>query len=100
MPRRCTVTLTDLRGIRHVAEVNADSLFEAAVLALRAFKASGWTEGIGPATRVEVELRVTTTRHIVSVGQLQRWTEGAAVSPAERLKRDRLKAVLQEAGVA
>ena len=47
----------DLRGIRHVAEVNADSLFEAAVLALRAFKASGWTEGIGPATRVEVEVR-------------------------------------------
>jgi hypothetical protein len=38
----------------HVADVNADSLFEAAVLALRAFKVLGWTEGIGPATRVEV----------------------------------------------
>ena len=34
MSRSLTVTLTDLRGIRHVAEVNADSLFEAAVLAL------------------------------------------------------------------
>ncbi len=100
MPRPCTVTLTDLRGVRHVAEVNADSLFEAAVLALRAFKASWWTEGIGPATRVEVEVRVTTTRHVVSVAQIQRWTEGAAISPSERLKRDRLKAMLQEAGVA
>jgi hypothetical protein len=84
----------------HVADVNADSLFEAAVLALRAFKASGWTEGIGPATRVHVEVRVTTTCHIVSIGQIQRWTEGAAVSPSERLKRDRLKAILREAGVA
>lgn len=92
------MTLVDFRGVRHVAEVNADSLFEAAVLALQAFKASGWTDGIGPATRVEVEVRVTTTRHVVSVGQIQRWTESAAVSPAERLKRDRLKAMLLAAG--
>lgn len=48
--------------------MNADSLFEAAVLALQAFKASGWTEGIGPATQVEVEVRVTTTRHVVERG--------------------------------
>ena len=49
----CTVTLTDLAGIRHAAEVNGESLFEAAFLVLRAFKASGCTERIGPATRVE-----------------------------------------------
>ena len=57
-----------------------------------------WTEGIGRATRVEGEVRVTTTRHVVSVGQIQRWTEGAAVSPSERLKRDWLKAMLKDAG--
>jgi hypothetical protein len=100
LPRFCTVTLSDVRGIRHVAEVNADSLFEAAVLALQAFKDVGWTEGIGPATRVDVEVRVTTTRHVVSVGQIQRWTEGAAVSPSDRLKRERLKAMLKEARIA
>ena len=43
-------------GIRHVAEVNAESLFEAAFLVLRAFKASRCTERIGPATRVEVAM--------------------------------------------
>jgi hypothetical protein len=55
--------------------------------------------GIGPATRVEVEVRVTTTRHIVSIGQIQRWTEGAAVGTPERLKRERLKVMLRDAGV-
>ena len=96
--RSCTVTLIDLRGIRHVAEVQADSLFEAAVLALQAFKRSGWADGIGPATRLEVEVRLPATRHVVSVGQIRRWTLGATDSPAERLKRDRLRALLQEAG--
>jgi hypothetical protein len=52
---------------------------------------------IASATQVEVEVRVTTTRHVVSVGQIQRWTEASSVSPTERLKRDRLKAMLREA---
>jgi hypothetical protein len=75
-----------------------ESLYEAVVLALQAFKASGFVEEVGPATRLEVEVRAATTRHVVTVGQVVRWTEGAAVSPAERLKRDRLKAILREAG--
>ena len=32
-------------------------------------------------------------------GQLRRWTESASVSPAERLRRDRLKGMLKDAGV-
>ena len=98
--RACTVTLVDLRGIRHAAEVHADSLFEAAVLALQAFKGAGWADGIGPATRLEVEVRLPTVRHVVSLGQIQRWTESATASPAERLKRDRLRALLDNAGAA
>jgi hypothetical protein len=31
------------------------------------------------------------------VGQVLQWTEGAATSPAERLRRDRLRAMLNEA---
>jgi hypothetical protein len=38
--RRCIVTLTDSLGIRHVAEVSADSVFEAAALAVQAFRQS------------------------------------------------------------
>jgi hypothetical protein len=40
----------DIPGIRHVAEVRAESLYEAAILAVRTFKAGPWIENIGPAT--------------------------------------------------
>lgn len=81
MPSRpCAVTLVDTRGIRHSAEVNAASVFEAAVLALQAFKTSGWVEEVGPGTRLEVQVCAPVTRHTVTVAQLRRWTEGAAVS--------------------
>jgi hypothetical protein len=96
--RPCIVTLTDLRGIRHVAEVSADSVFEAASLAVQAFRQSQFVEEVGPATRLEIEVRSATTRHVVTVGQVLRWTEGAATSPAERLRRDRLRAMLGASG--
>jgi orotidine-5'-phosphate decarboxylase len=77
--------------------VNADSLFEAAVLALQAFKASGWSEGIGPATQVEVEVRVTTTRHVVERGA-DPTVDGRGVGQSRgAAERDRLKAMLREA---
>jgi hypothetical protein len=85
---------TAIRGIRHVAEVQAESLFEAAALALQAFRESGWVDGIGPATRLEVEVRGPVTRHVVTVGQLRRWVDGAATSPVEWLKRERLRAAV------
>ena len=39
-PRPCIVTLTDPRGIRHVADVSAESVFEAAALAVQALRQS------------------------------------------------------------
>jgi hypothetical protein len=84
---------------RHLADVNADSLFEVAVLALRAFKVSEWTEASDQ--RPALRWRCASRRHvtIVSIGQIQRWTEGAEVGPPERLKRERLKVMLRDAGV-
>jgi hypothetical protein len=93
--RSCQVSFTDSRGIRHTAEVQADSLFEAAVLALGILKHDGWiTETIGAATRLEVEVREPVTRHVVTLLQVQRWLNGATPSPSDRVKKDRLKALL------
>jgi hypothetical protein len=36
--RVCTVSFVDVRGIRHSVDVEADSLFEAAVLAVKRFR--------------------------------------------------------------
>lgn len=38
-PHRCRVCYTDLHGVRHCTVVTAESLYEAAVMALQAFRA-------------------------------------------------------------
>ena len=73
MPCPCTVTLVDTRGIRHVAEVSAESVFDAAALAVYAFRHSRFVEDVGPATRLDVEVSGPITRHTVTVARLRRW---------------------------
>ena len=67
---------------------------------MKAFRQSQFVEDVGLASRLKIEVRSATTRHVVTVGQVLRWTAGAAKSPAERLKRDRLRAMLRETGTA
>lgn len=92
--RACSVTITDARGVRHTVDVTAESLFEAAALALTTFRTDRWTETVGPATKLEVEVRNPAVRHSVSVLQIQRWIQGATSSPNERVKKDRLARLL------
>jgi hypothetical protein len=90
----CSVTVIDSRGVRHTVDVLAESLFEAAALGVAALKNDGWTDPIGPATKVEVDVRTPAVRHSVSILQLQRWLQGATISPNERILKERLKALL------
>ena len=46
-----------MRGVRHTEEVQAESLFEAAILGVRTFKGDPWVEQVGPATVLEIEVR-------------------------------------------
>jgi hypothetical protein len=92
--RDCLVTLTDIRGIRHTVEVRAESLFEAACLALQVLKTDDWMDAVGPATRLEVEVRPPAVKHVVTVQQLQRWADSTATGPEDRLRKHRLKAML------
>jgi hypothetical protein len=93
-PKVCLITVTDARGIRHTAEVSAESMFEAAVLGLAALKSDEWTERIGPATRLEVKVQAPAVTHVLSVLQIHRWLDGVATSPKELSKKKTLKALL------
>jgi hypothetical protein len=94
--RKCCVSFTDHRGSRHSVEVDADSLYEAAAIALKALQACEWVEPIGPAARLEVEVRQATTRHQVTPSQVRRWSESSAVNPDERIRKDRVRDLLGE----
>lgn len=59
--RVCTVSFREMRGICHSTEVEAESLYEAAVLGIRRLNDDPWIEKIGPPTVLDVEVREPAT---------------------------------------
>lgn len=87
----CVVSFVDTQGFRHTVEVQAESLFEAGVLAIRAFKQSSCAPGF--VAELEVEIR-SPVKHIVTPKRLQEWLEGGARSPKEAMMKERLRSLL------
>jgi hypothetical protein len=83
-----------MRGIRHSADVEAESLYEAAVLGLRRLNEDPWLEKIGPATVLDIEVRTPGTKHAISVQQIERWLAGVTTNPHESMKKAKLKMLL------
>ena len=92
--RLCTVSFQSPTGIRPGVDVDAETLYEAAGLGLARLKRDGWIEGLGPGARLEIEVREPSTIHSPSVQQLHRWVDGVTTSPAEVLRRARVKQLL------
>ena len=92
--RACVVSFAGPTGVRHGVEVQAESLYEAAILGVARLRADGWSDQIAPGTPLEVRVSEPATTHTLTLAQLRRWTEGIAVSPDETLKKNRLKALL------
>ena len=96
MPLRvCTVSFKSPTGITHGVEVEAETLYEAAALGLARLKRDGWIEGLGPGSRLEIEVREPSTVHRLTVQQLHRWIGGGPGSPADVLRRARVKKLLE-----
>lgn len=95
MPARtCLVTLRDPDGVTHSVEVTAESPIEGAALGLAALKRAAWVEGPGRAATLEVAVLEPVVKHSISVERVMKWLDGVTTSPAEVLKRERLKAML------
>jgi hypothetical protein len=93
--RACIVSFTDSSAITHRVEVSAESLYEAAALALAEFRRCGFTAAIpGPSTRLAIEIKEPATTHEVPIRKLRDWMESSARSPRERIIKDRLKVLL------
>ena len=92
--RTCQVSFKDIKGIVHATQVDAETLYEAAVIAVTVFNRDPWLEKIGPATILDIEVREPGTRHALSLQQVNRWLDGATTSPNESVKKARLKMML------
>jgi hypothetical protein len=92
--RSCTVTFRGVSGIRHSVDLDAESVYDAAIRGLALLRRDGWVDSVGSATALEVEVREPATRHSVSVQQLRRWCDAIAASPAETIRKAKLKQLL------
>ena len=95
--RTCVVSFRDIDGMQHAVEVNAASLYEAAVLGLKAFRSSSFAEHSLPGTntRLKVTVRSEEATHEVAVGRVETWLRGQGKSPREEVLKERLRNVLR-----
>ena len=87
----CIVSYVDTEGLRHAVEVEAESLYEAAALAVRTFKQHNCVPG--ELSKIEVEIRSSIT-HTVTLKKIHSWLQGGARSPKEAVTKERLRALL------
>jgi hypothetical protein len=90
------LSLAILKRPMHTVRVEADSVYEAACLAIRALKKAAFiNQQPGPASRLEVEVSHGVVTHAVTVAQVQRWLALGSTNPNEEAKRRRLREVLR-----
>jgi hypothetical protein len=90
----CSVSFVVSDSIRHAAQVQAASLYEAAVLAARAFREHGCT--VPPAAPLQIEIMGPRVQHSLTMIKVEQWLATAAKSPADRVTKERLKGLLQQ----
>lgn len=87
----CIVSFLDTAGIRHSVEVQAESLYEAVVLAIKTFNEHDCAPG--EITKMEVKILSSVT-HEVTLKKVRQWLNGGAKTPKEAVMKDRLRALL------
>jgi hypothetical protein len=87
----CVVSYLDTEGLRHTVEVDAESLYEAAVLAIRVFRQHHCEPG--QVSTLEVEVRSSVV-HTITPKRIYEWLNGGAKTPKEAVMKERLRALL------
>lgn len=73
--RTCTASYSDLKGIEHVIEVTADSLYEAVAQGLRVFSRKRLDRRGGPRpASISVVVTQPEVQHKVRVQEFERWS--------------------------
>ena len=87
----CVVSYLDVDGLRHTVEVQAESLYEAAAVAIKTFKShSCEPRGLHI---LEVEMRSSVT-HSLTVKKLHEWLKAGSKTPKEAATKEKLRELL------
>jgi hypothetical protein len=83
------VSFDDGTGIRYSVQVSAESMFEAAALALQIFEHAGTPPG--PAAHLEIVAHPPVVNHSVRVQRVRDWLICAGKTPKEQALKTRLR---------
>jgi hypothetical protein len=90
--RTCRISFTDSEGIEHAVQVPAESLYEAAVEAMAAFRRSVLAEmPLGSGMPLTIRVKAPEEEHTTTIGKVLSWLDGVTTSPSEKLKKNRPK---------
>jgi hypothetical protein len=91
--RTCRVAIPDTNGVTHTAEVTAGSLYEAIALALAAMRSDDWVAELVRGD-VTVSVHRVAVEHTVRIADFYQRLERPGKSPAEKIRRRRVKEIL------
>lgn len=83
------VSFDDGTGIRYSVQVTAETMFEAAALALQIFEEAGTPPG--PAAHLEIAAAPPVVNHSVRVQRVRDWLSSSGKSPKEQALKSRLR---------
>jgi len=87
--RSCTVSFDDGTGIRYSVQVTAETMFEAAALALQIFEGAGTPPG--PVAHLEIDAQTPVVKHSVTVQRVKDWLTSGGRTPKEQALKSRLR---------
>ena len=97
-PRKCVVSFRDAEGVEHVAEVRAESLYEAGARALQQFRRAEWSrEASLDAGTLRVEV-CESTFYNVRVAELEAWLKRSGGAPMDVAMRQRVRSRVYSGG--
>jgi hypothetical protein len=92
--RACTVAFRGVSGVRHSVDLDAESVYEAAIRGIALLKKESWTDAIGSGMELEVTVREPSTTHTVTIAHLKQWLN-AHGSPADLARKVKLRQLLK-----
>ena len=91
--RVCTVSFKGVSGVRHAVDVEAETLYEAAVLAVSRFRQDIWGDVVASGATLDIEVREPAVKHSLTLAQVERWLTSPS-TPYEASKKAKLKLML------
>jgi len=93
--KSCRVTVRDMEGVAHTVDVAAATLYEAVAVGLKNIRGNDWVERIpNGLNAVTVRVKNVEVEHTIKIGEFTKWLERKGGSPAEMMRRQRIREIL------